>query len=42
MAADYLVTVNGKAIKQSTYDYITKDAAARGQKVEVQVKQKNY
>ena len=38
-ASDALATVNGKAIKQSVYDYIAKDAAARGQKVDAQVKQ---
>jgi peptidyl-prolyl cis-trans isomerase C len=38
-AADTLATVNGKAIKQSIYDYIAKDAIARGQKVDGQVKQ---
>ncbi len=39
MAADYLVIVNGKAIKQSLYDYIAKDATLRGQKVDAQVRQ---
>ncbi|MDP3088749.1 MAG: peptidylprolyl isomerase [Methylotenera sp.] len=38
-AADAVATVNGKQIKQSVYDYIAKDAAARGQKVDDQVKQ---
>jgi len=38
-AADSIATVNGKAIKQSVYDYIAKDATARGQKVDDQVKQ---
>ena len=38
-AADAVATVNGKQIKQSIYDYIAKDAAARGQKVDDQVKQ---
>lgn len=38
-AADSIATVNGKAIKQSVYDYIAKDAASRGQKVDDQVKQ---
>ena len=38
-AANSLATVNGKAIKQSIYDYIAKDAIARGQKVDGQVKQ---
>lgn len=37
-AADSVATVNGKAIKQSVYDYIAKDAAARGQKVDAPVK----
>ena len=31
-AADAAATVNGKAIKQTWVDYITKDAIARGQK----------
>ncbi len=38
-AAESVATVNGKPIKQSVYDYIAKDAAARGQKVDDQVKQ---
>jgi peptidyl-prolyl cis-trans isomerase C len=38
-AADAVATVNGKAVKQSVYDYIAKDAATRGQKVDDQVKQ---
>jgi len=38
-AADSIATVNGKHIKQSVYDYIAKDATARGQKVDDQVKQ---
>lgn len=38
-AADAVATVNGKQIKQSLYDYIAKDATARGQKVDDQVKQ---
>ncbi len=38
-AADSIATVNGKPIKQSVYDYIAKDATARGQKVDDQVKQ---
>ncbi len=37
-AADAVATVNGKQIKQSVYDYIAKDAATRGQKVDAQVK----
>ena len=37
-AADTVATVNGKAIKQSVYDYIAKDATARGQKVDAPVK----
>ncbi len=32
LAADAVATVNGKPIKQSWVDYITKDAEARGQK----------
>jgi peptidyl-prolyl cis-trans isomerase C len=31
-AADAVATVNGKQIKQSTYDVITKDITATGQK----------
>lgn len=38
-AGDTLANVNGKPIKQSIYDYIAKDAVARGQKVDGQVKQ---
>ncbi|MES2012120.1 MAG: peptidylprolyl isomerase [Pseudomonadota bacterium] len=37
-AADSVATVNGKPIKQSIYDYIAKDATARGQKIDAQVK----
>jgi peptidyl-prolyl cis-trans isomerase C len=37
-AGDTVATVNGKVIKQSVYDYIAKDATARGQKVDDQVK----
>jgi len=37
-ASDTLATVNGKVIKQSLYDYIAKDATARGQKIDSQVK----
>jgi len=37
-AADTIATVNGKPIKQSIYDYIAKDATARGQKIDDQVK----
>ncbi|MDP1765860.1 MAG: peptidylprolyl isomerase [Methylotenera sp.] len=37
-AADTVATVNGKPIKQSVYDYIAKDATARGQKIDDQVK----
>ena len=39
MAAGDLVTVNGKVIKQSVYDYIAKDATSRGQKIDEEVKQ---
>ncbi|CAG0992223.1 putative parvulin-type peptidyl-prolyl cis-trans isomerase [Methylophilaceae bacterium] len=39
LAAESVATVNGKAIKQSLYDYISKDATARGQKVDENVKQ---
>lgn len=38
-AAESVATVNGKQIKQSVYDYIAKDATARGQKVDAQVKE---
>lgn len=37
-AGDAVATVNGKTIKQSVYDYIAKDATARGQKIDEQVK----
>lgn len=37
-AADSVATVNGKPIKQSLVDYITKDATARGQKVDDNVR----
>ncbi len=37
-AADSVATVNGKPIKQSLYDYISKDASARGQTVDANVK----
>ncbi|MGB4813059.1 MAG: peptidylprolyl isomerase [Methylophilaceae bacterium] len=37
-AADTIATVNGKGISKSVYDYIAKDAAARGQKVDDNVK----
>ncbi|PKO50732.1 MAG: peptidylprolyl isomerase [Betaproteobacteria bacterium HGW-Betaproteobacteria-20] len=37
-AADTVATVNGKPIKQSIYDYIAKDATARGQKIDDQIK----
>lgn len=33
MAAENIATVNGKPIKQSLYDYIVKDASARGQNI---------
>jgi len=38
-AADSIATVNGKAIKQSLYDFISKDAAARGQTVDANVRE---
>lgn len=38
-AADTVAVVNGKPIKQSVYDYIAKDATARGQKVDAPVKE---
>ncbi|HYD33728.1 MAG TPA: peptidylprolyl isomerase [Methylophilaceae bacterium] len=34
MAADNVATVNGKPIKQSLYDYIVKEANARGQNID--------
>lgn len=34
LAADSVATVNGKPIKQSLYDYIVKDANARGQSID--------
>ncbi|HOY70109.1 MAG TPA: peptidylprolyl isomerase [Methylotenera sp.] len=37
-AAETIATVNGKGINKSVYDYIAKDATARGQKVDDQVK----
>ena len=37
-AADSIATVNGKPIKQSLYDFISKDAAARGQPVDETVR----
>ena len=33
-AADAIATVNGKQIKQSVYDVITKDITASGQKID--------
>jgi peptidyl-prolyl cis-trans isomerase C len=36
-AADSIATVNGKPIKQSLYDFISKDAIARGQTVDANV-----
>jgi peptidyl-prolyl cis-trans isomerase C len=39
LAADSVATVNGKPIKQSLYDYISKDATARGQTVDANVKE---
>jgi peptidyl-prolyl cis-trans isomerase C len=33
-AAEAIATVNGKQIKQSVYDVITKDITASGQKVD--------
>lgn len=39
IAADSVASVNGKPIKQSLYDYISKDAAARGQTVDANVRQ---
>lgn len=38
-AADNVATVNGKPIKQSLYDFISKDAAARGQTVDANVRE---
>lgn len=37
-AADSVATVNGKPIKQSTYDVITKDITASGQKIDANTK----
>jgi peptidyl-prolyl cis-trans isomerase C len=37
-AADSIATVNGKPIKQSLYDFISKDAIARGQTVDENVR----
>jgi len=37
-AADSIATVNGKVIKQSLYDFISKDAIARGQTVDENVR----
>lgn len=37
-AAETIATVNGKGINKSVYDYIAKDASARGQKIDDQVK----
>src|SRR3546814_13825309 len=34
LAAENVATVNGKPIKQSLYDYIVKDANARGQSID--------
>ncbi|HYG31610.1 MAG TPA: peptidylprolyl isomerase, partial [Methylophilaceae bacterium] len=33
-AAESVATVNGKPVKQSLYDYIVKDANARGQTID--------
>jgi peptidyl-prolyl cis-trans isomerase C len=38
-AAENVATVNGKPIKQSLYDFISKDAAARGQAVDANVRE---
>jgi peptidyl-prolyl cis-trans isomerase C len=38
-AAENVATVNGKPIKQSLYDYISKDAAARGQAIDANVRE---
>ena len=38
-AADAVATVNGKPIKQSLYDFISKDAQSRGQTVDNNVKE---
>lgn len=38
-AENAVATVNGKPIKQSIYDYIVKDATARGQKVDDNVRE---
>lgn len=39
ISAESVASVNGKDIKQSIYDYIAKDANARGQKVDAPVKE---
>ena len=39
LADNAVATVNGKPIKQSIYDYIVKDATARGQKVDDNVRE---
>lgn len=39
LAAETIATVNGKPIKQSLYNYISKDATARGQTVDANVKE---
>lgn len=39
LAVESVATVNGKPIKQSLYNYISKDAAARGQTVDANVKE---
>jgi len=39
MAAESVATVNGKPIKQSLYDHISKDVSARGQTVDANVKE---
>lgn len=39
ISAESVASVNGKDIKQSIYDYIAKDASARGQKVDAPVKE---
>lgn len=38
LAADSVATVNGKPIKQSLYDFMSKDVAARGQTVDENVR----
>lgn len=40
LAADGVATVNGKVIKQSLYDYISKEAEARGQPIDATMRER--